>query len=57
MQEELPVKFNPSGKYNLNFIDWENEWEAIFDRYQNYSLSYESPIDGMDIQTFENIYD
>jgi hypothetical protein len=26
-----PIKFNPTGKYNLDFIDWENEYEAICD--------------------------
>ena len=52
------MKVNPTGKYNLNFIDWDNEWERVFD-YQsidnrNYS---QAPIEGMDIQTFESIYD
>lgn len=28
---DRPVKFNPTGKYNLNFIDWQNEYEAIID--------------------------
>ena len=49
-----PIKFNPTGKYNLNFIDWNNEWERIIDRNPN---SYESPIYGMDNETFEKIYD
>lgn len=26
---DKPIKFNPTGKYNLNFIDWQNEWENI----------------------------
>ena len=55
LQEDQPVKFNPSGKYNLNFIDWDNEWERVFE-YQslNYNPSEQgAPIDGMDIQTFE----
>jgi len=26
-----PIKFNPNGKYNLDFIDWDNEYEAIID--------------------------
>lgn len=52
--QDTPIKVNPSGKYNLNFIDWDNEWEAIMDRDQ---FSYESPIDGIDAETFERIYD
>jgi hypothetical protein len=27
----MPVKLNPTGKYNLNFIDWDNEWERVFE--------------------------
>lgn len=27
--DKRPVKLNPTGKYNLNFIDWQNEYEAI----------------------------
>ena len=23
------IKFNKSGKYNLDFIDWNNEWERV----------------------------
>jgi E3 ubiquitin-protein ligase RNF181 len=49
---DAPIK--TSGKYNLNFIDWNNEWEAIVDRDPN---SYKSPIYGMDNETFERIYD
>ena len=49
-----PIKLNPTGNYNLNFIDWSNEWEKIIDRDQN---TYESPIFGMDNETFEKIYD
>ena len=26
---DRPIKFNPTGKYNLDFIDWENECENI----------------------------
>lgn len=55
----MPVKFNPTGKYNLNFIDWDNEWERVME-YQ--SLSYNpaqqgAPIEGMDIEVFEQLYD
>jgi hypothetical protein len=28
---DRPVKFNPKGKYNLNFIDWQNEYETIME--------------------------
>ena len=28
---ERPIKFNPNGKYNLDFIDWNNELDAICD--------------------------
>ena len=52
--QDTPIRLNPSGQYNLNFIDWDNEWEAIMDRDPN---SYESPIYGMDTETFEAIFD
>lgn len=45
---------NPTGQYNLNFIDWNNEWEAVMDRDQT---SFESPIQGMSSETFEAIFD
>ena len=51
----MPVKFNPTGKYNLNFIDWDNEWERVFE-YQsiNYNPGEQgAPIEGMDIEVFE----
>lgn len=28
---DRPIKFNPKGTYNLNFIDYQNEYEAIID--------------------------
>jgi len=40
----------------LNFIDWDNEWERVFE-YNYYNPVYECPIEGMDIHTFEQIYD
>lgn len=43
--QDRPIKMNPSGKYNLNFIDWDNEWEAIA---QSDPYSDECPIAGMD---------
>lgn len=27
---DRPIKINPSGKYNLDFIDWNNEWAAVY---------------------------
>jgi hypothetical protein len=58
---------NPSGKYNLNFIDWDNEWERVFE-YHNQNQygrvdtttannNNFAPIEGMDIDTFEQLYD
>ena len=54
ISQDTPIKVNPTGQYNLNFIDWDNEWEAILDRDP---LSYESPIQGIDNETFEAIFD
>ena len=50
----MPIKINKTGEYNLNFIDWENEYENIVcaDPDDN-----ESPIYGMDIETFKAIMD
>ena len=28
---DRPIKFNPTGKYNMDFIDWDNEYENICD--------------------------
>lgn len=28
---DRPIKMNPNGKYNLNFIDWQNEWQNVAD--------------------------
>ena len=52
--QDTPIKVNPTGQYNLNFIDWNNEWDAIMSRDMD---SYESPIVGMDNATFERIWD
>ena len=27
--DRRPIKYNPSGKYNLDFIVWNNEWERV----------------------------
>ena len=44
---------NPTGKYNLNFIDWENEMDAVLDADYDSNDPDESPIYGMDIETFK----
>lgn len=49
------IKGTTDGKYNLHFIDWDNEWEHAMD-YQ-YSTHNECPIYGMSIDTFERLYD
>lgn len=53
---DRPIKFNPTGKYNLNFIDYQNEYEAIIDcDYDGENPPEESPIYGMDRETFHNL--
>lgn len=50
---DRPIKFNPNGKYNLNFIDYQNEYEAIIDaNYDEENPPEESPIYGMTGQEF-----
>ena len=51
---DTPIKVNPTGQYNLNFIDWNNEWERVMERDLT---TFESPIYGMDDNTFEKIFD
>ena len=46
---------NPRGKYNLNFIDWENEMDAVLEADFDENDPQESPIYGMDIETFKAI--
>ena len=41
---------NPSGKYNLNFIDWQNEFEEACEAEENGESLY-----GMDIEVFNAI--
>jgi hypothetical protein len=33
--DNRPIKINKSGKYNLNFIDWDNEYQNIIDSGHN----------------------
>jgi hypothetical protein len=30
-QDSRPINMNPHGQYDLNFIDWDNEWERAYD--------------------------
>ena len=55
--EDRPIKVNPSGKYNLNFIDWENEFDNVYDYNSGGSDEGECPIYGMDLETFKAIRD
>ena len=50
--EDRPIKLNPTGQYNLNFVDWNNEHEAILDADP---YSYESPIHGMSNEVYAQI--
>ena len=52
--QDTPIKVNPTGQYNLNFIDWDNEWETVLDRNENDNTS---PIYGMSNEVFEAIYE
>ena len=52
--ENRPIKFNAKGKYNLNFIDYQNEFEAVCEAEEKIKAG-ETPIYGMDIAKFEAI--
>jgi hypothetical protein len=53
---DRPVKFNAKGKYNLNFIDWQNEYQAIIEgNYDPENPQGDSPIIGMSMNTFHNL--
>jgi hypothetical protein len=53
---DRPIKINPNGKYNLNFIDWQNEYENIIDsNYDEDNPPTESPIYGMSAQEFHSL--
>jgi len=45
---DRPIKLNPTGKYNLDFIDWDNEYENICD--------FNSEDDDPDVPLEERIY-
>ena len=53
---DRPIKFNPQGKYNLDFIDWQNEYEAVIEAdYDGEKQPEVSPIQGMDAATFHKL--
>ena len=41
----------------MNFIDWENEWEAVFESQADSNFPNDCPIDGMEAGVFEQLYD
>lgn len=40
--DDRPIRGNSSGQYNMNFVDWTNEWERIVEDDQ---LDYYIEID------------
>jgi len=45
---DRPIKINKEGKYNLNFIDWNNEYEAISNHLHDPDFKEnDCPIPGM----------
>jgi hypothetical protein len=36
MSQDRPIKLNPTGKYNLDFIDYQNEYERIIESQYDY---------------------
>lgn len=55
---DRPIKYNPKGKYNLNFIDWTNEYEAIMEGHSydpNNVTKGPSPIYGMPMDVFHSL--
>jgi hypothetical protein len=56
MSQDRPIKFNPKGKYNLDFIDYQNEYERIIDSGYDYENQPEtSPIFGMSPEKFHEL--
>lgn len=37
--EDRPIKGNSTGKYNMDFIDWNNEWCAVYNQKPDFSGS------------------
>ena len=54
--EDQPVGGGKDGKYNLNWIDDQNELNAVF-KADEAIANHESPIFGMDFETFKDIID
>jgi len=53
---DRPIKPSGNGKYNLNFIDWQNEYEAVMEcDYDGENAPEHSPISGMDANTFHSL--
>jgi 16S rRNA G966 N2-methylase RsmD len=51
---DRPIK--SKGHYDMNFIDWNNEWENIVNsNYDNLDDNKQCPIFGMDIITFNEL--
>jgi hypothetical protein len=56
MSQDRPIKFNPTGKYNLDFIDYQNEYERIIESQYDYeNAPKESPIYGMSSEKFHEL--
>ena len=56
MSQDRPIKFNPKGTYNLDFIDYQNEYERIIDsNYDHEQAPQESPIYGMSAHKFHEL--
>ncbi|KRX05189.1 hypothetical protein PPERSA_06823 [Pseudocohnilembus persalinus] len=50
--DDRPIKGNQTGKYNMDFIDWQNEYSNIYSNYDPNNQDDDCPIYGMDKQTF-----
>ena len=67
--DDRPIKGNSSGKYNMDFIDWNNEWGAVYNKKPDFNSSdpnsintfisnqEPSPIYGMSQETFKRLMD
>ncbi|KAL4480285.1 hypothetical protein ABPG74_020801 [Tetrahymena malaccensis] len=52
--DDRPIKGNPTGKYNMDFIDWNNEWSNVYDNF-DFTTDHQNqqcPIFGMSKETF-----
>jgi hypothetical protein len=55
-QDNRPIQMNPNGEYDLNFIDWNNEWEAAHEAMDN-AESDEEHIPGIPTRDIQALYD